>query len=155
MPSKKEKNDKSDWLIKSYNNADFLNSPQARIIRVLAEMVKPASRFQKHRLWDTVVFFGSARTLPENIARKNLREIEQKMKAARTPSVQLQSEHERAMRVRGGSFRRSEAEADAEVESRWIQRAGDERPLQSLARGFREARGGSRSAIQLGDEPRF
>jgi uncharacterized protein (TIGR00730 family) len=120
MPSKKEKNDKSDWLIKSYNNADFLNSPQARIIRVLSEMVEPASRFQKHRLWDTVVFFGSARTLSNNVARRNLREIEQKMKATKSPSVQLKAKHERAMRNITMSRYYEDAVALSERLTRWF-----------------------------------
>ncbi len=79
MASKKKNND-DNWLTKSYNNYDFLNSPAARTIRVMSEMVEPADRFRKHKVWDTVVFFGSARTLPMRTARKNLRDIEHRIK---------------------------------------------------------------------------
>ncbi len=55
---------------KAYNNLDFLNSSDARHIRVLCEFVEPKSRFRKLRVKDTIVFFGSARTLPPEEAEK-------------------------------------------------------------------------------------
>src|SRR5258706_12175677 len=39
----------------------FLNSPDGRSLRILAEYWEPLSRFRKERIQDTVVFFGSAR----------------------------------------------------------------------------------------------
>jgi uncharacterized protein (TIGR00730 family) len=47
---------------KAYKNLSFLNSADARHIRVLCEFVEPRSRFRKLRVRDTLVFFGSART---------------------------------------------------------------------------------------------
>ena len=55
---------------KAYKNLDFLNSADARHIRVLCEFVEPQSRFRKLRVRDTIVFFGSARTLPPDVARE-------------------------------------------------------------------------------------
>ncbi len=46
---------------KAYANLEFLNSADARILRVLAEYLEPESRFKKHNILDTIVFFGSAR----------------------------------------------------------------------------------------------
>ena len=46
---------------KAYKNFDFLNSPEARPVRILAEFLEPAERFRKHRIHDTIVFFGSSR----------------------------------------------------------------------------------------------
>jgi len=63
-------------LIKAYNNYDFLNSPAARELRILSEMTEPAHRLRKARIFNTVVFFGSARTLPKFVAQKNLKTIE-------------------------------------------------------------------------------
>ena len=57
---------------KAYKNLDFLNSADARHIRVLCEFVEPQSRFRKLRVRDTIVFFGSARTLPPDVAREQL-----------------------------------------------------------------------------------
>ncbi len=45
----------------SYENLDFLNSTDGRIIRILSEYSEPLARFRKERIRDTVVFFGSAR----------------------------------------------------------------------------------------------
>src|ERR1700743_1982308 len=51
----------------AYLNPDFLNSPDGRILRILAEYAEPLSRFRREKIQDTVVFFGSARcpTLPD------------------------------------------------------------------------------------------
>ena len=45
----------------AYLNPDFLNSPDGRILRILAEYSEPLSRFRREKIQDTVVFFGSAR----------------------------------------------------------------------------------------------
>jgi len=45
----------------AYLNDDFLNSPDARAIRLLAEYLEPLSAFRHQKIRDTVVFFGSAR----------------------------------------------------------------------------------------------
>ncbi len=61
---------------KAYKNLDYLNSPGARTIRILAEFLEPMQRFQEHRIEDTIVFFGSARTKNLADAEKALKEIE-------------------------------------------------------------------------------
>jgi uncharacterized protein (TIGR00730 family) len=45
----------------AYLNEKFLNSPDARVIRMLAEFLEPLSHFKLEKVRDTVVFFGSAR----------------------------------------------------------------------------------------------
>ncbi len=45
----------------AYENPDFLDSPDGRIIRILAEYSEPLARFRRENIQDTVVFFGSAR----------------------------------------------------------------------------------------------
>lgn len=45
----------------AYENRKFLNSPDGRILRILAEYLEPLSRFRRERIQDTIVFFGSAR----------------------------------------------------------------------------------------------
>lgn len=59
---------------KAYLNPEFMVSPQARSIRVLTEMTEPHVRFKKYNVRNTVVMFGSARTLPPDVARKRLEE---------------------------------------------------------------------------------
>jgi uncharacterized protein (TIGR00730 family) len=45
----------------AYQNQDFLNSADGRLLRIIAEYQEPMSRFRRERIQDTVVFFGSAR----------------------------------------------------------------------------------------------
>jgi uncharacterized protein (TIGR00730 family) len=45
----------------AYLNDDFLNSPDARGLRILAEYLEPLAHFRREKVRDTVVFFGSAR----------------------------------------------------------------------------------------------
>ena len=51
---------------KAYRNLEFLNSPDARLIRMLAEYLEPERRFRKSRVKDFIVFFGSARSRPSS-----------------------------------------------------------------------------------------
>src|ERR687887_2726967 len=45
----------------AYLNEEFLESNEARPIRILSEYLEPLRRFKHERIQDTVVFFGSAR----------------------------------------------------------------------------------------------
>jgi uncharacterized protein (TIGR00730 family) len=47
--------------IKAYRNEEFINSRNARALRILAEYLEPKARFEEHGIEDTIVFFGSAR----------------------------------------------------------------------------------------------
>lgn len=46
---------------KAYTNLEFVHSPDARPLRILAEFMEPLHRFRAQNVKDTVVFFGSAR----------------------------------------------------------------------------------------------
>ena len=46
---------------KAYQDPGFLNSKDARALRILSEYLEPKSRFDHHRVDDTIVFMGSAR----------------------------------------------------------------------------------------------
>ena len=54
--------------VKAYKNPEFLASPDARGLRILSEFLEPASRFEEFEIKDTIVFFGSARLLPQDKA---------------------------------------------------------------------------------------
>ncbi len=45
----------------AYKNEEFLDSADARALRILSEYLEPLSHFRRERIRDTVVFFGSAR----------------------------------------------------------------------------------------------
>lgn len=59
---------------KAYENSEFIESPDGRLIRIIAEMMEPMHRFRRERVRDSIVFFGSARTLPADRAEKELEE---------------------------------------------------------------------------------
>jgi uncharacterized protein (TIGR00730 family) len=45
----------------AYENSEFLNSADGRLIRIVSEYIEPLARFRREGIQDTVVFFGSAR----------------------------------------------------------------------------------------------
>ena len=59
---------KSKPVQKAYENLDFLNSSDARILRILSEFLEPKTKFRKHKIVDTIVFFGSARLMSKRNA---------------------------------------------------------------------------------------
>lgn len=60
---------------RAYLNQEFMSSPQARTIRVMTELTEPHLRFKKYNVRNTVVMFGSARTLPLEQARAQYDEV--------------------------------------------------------------------------------
>src|SRR5258708_15611927 len=65
----------SDKPLKSaplaYENEQFLDSPDGRVLRILSEYIEPLARFRREQIQDTVVFFGSARIKnPQNALQK-------------------------------------------------------------------------------------
>jgi uncharacterized protein (TIGR00730 family) len=60
---------------KAYQDLDFLNSSDGRIIRILTEYLQPKSKFKKHKVMDTIVFFGSARLKARKDAQKDYNKI--------------------------------------------------------------------------------
>ncbi|MCC6397068.1 MAG: TIGR00730 family Rossman fold protein [Bacteroidetes bacterium] len=67
---------------KAYKDMEFLNSPDARLVRMLAEFLGPQRRFRQHQIRDTIVFFGSARVLPKREALKQYRDLRKKASTA-------------------------------------------------------------------------
>lgn len=67
---------------KAYHDLKFLNSPTARNIRILTEYHEPMERFRRNKIFNTIVFFGSARTLPEKTAKANLNKVKKKIREA-------------------------------------------------------------------------
>jgi uncharacterized protein (TIGR00730 family) len=55
----------SNHHLLAYKNEEFLDSDDARPLRILAEYLEPLSRFRREHICDTVVFFGSARLAPD------------------------------------------------------------------------------------------
>lgn len=63
---------------KAYEDLKFLDSPDGRTVRMLTEYLQPKSKFRKHKIMDTIVFFGSARLKSKRNALKIYNEIKNK-----------------------------------------------------------------------------
>ena len=98
----------------AYENPEFLNSPDARILRILAEYQEPMSRFRRERVQDTVVFFGSARFRALDVANSEMELL------ANTGSAELAPEKEQPATIdeiqRGDANRLQLKRAEAAVE---------------------------------------
>ena len=68
--------DRTKHSVKAYRNQAFLNSKDARALRILAEYLEPKSRFEYHKVDDTIVFMGSARIKPREQAEAELRQAQ-------------------------------------------------------------------------------
>jgi len=73
-------NKKRNKVKKAYENEKFINSYDGRIVRIICEYLEPRTRLRKHRIKDTIVFFGSARTLPREDAAAKLKKARQAVK---------------------------------------------------------------------------
>ena len=85
---------------KAYSNAGFLQSKDARALRILAEYLEPKSRFDHHKIDDTIVFMGSARTLSKVDAEKALAEAERRDgDVARAPPHSMPTWQDRSAQI--------------------------------------------------------
>jgi uncharacterized protein (TIGR00730 family) len=80
----------------AYENKKFINSPEGRILRILAEYQEPLSRFRRERIQDTIVFFGSARFHSRSQAEEALQLLDKPGSATPAPD----EEQERIRRAR-------------------------------------------------------
>ena len=69
---------------KAYQDTRFLESKDARALRILAEYMEPLYRFQRHNIQDTIVFMGSARLRSEEAALAEAERTGQGVEAAQT-----------------------------------------------------------------------
>ncbi len=59
--------------VKAYHDEAFLNSREARPLRILAEYMEPEERFRQEHVRDTIVVFGSARFQSAEAAGRSLK----------------------------------------------------------------------------------
>lgn len=104
---------------KAYKNLGFLNSPDARTIRVLCEFIEPETRFERMNIQHTVVFFGSARTLPGSEASARYAKAKEALEQARGDVDTLQREYLQAQRAHTMSRYYEDAAALSERLTHW------------------------------------
>jgi uncharacterized protein (TIGR00730 family) len=74
----------------AYLNEEFLETAEARPIRILSEYLEPLQRFKEQKIQDTVVFFGSARVDSRERAERALATL--RARGARDADLQYQTE---------------------------------------------------------------
>jgi uncharacterized protein (TIGR00730 family) len=73
----------------AYRDARFIESHEARTLRIGAEYLEPQARLKKAGVQNTIVFFGSARILPQDVAQARLSSLEQPQLARAVPAEEL------------------------------------------------------------------
>ena len=76
-----------------YHNMDFIDSEIGRPIRIIAEFMAPNQIFQQEGVQNTIVFFGSARTLPMSEIKKRLKGCKNKKEVARLKQLEAVAEY--------------------------------------------------------------
>ena len=69
----------------AYRDERFMDSADARTLRITAEYLEPQVRLRRAGVQNTVVFFGSARILSHGTARERLREVMTRAKCGGPP----------------------------------------------------------------------
>ena len=88
-------NEQSEFPPVPYLNDEFLKSPPARILRILAEYLEPSDRLRRAHIRDTIVFFGSARSPSPEVAAQRLADVKEQI-AQSGVSPELQEALQRA-----------------------------------------------------------
>ena len=97
----------------AYENDAFLNGPDGRPIRILAEYSEPLARFRRERIQDTVVFFGSARFRALDEANRELELLENTGSQQRAPEEEQPARE--PIEEETSELRRRRAEASVEM----------------------------------------
>ena len=138
---------KSKKIKKAFENLEFLNSSDGRVIRLLSEYLEPKRRLRKHRIRDTIVFFGSARSISmqeavekyENVLKKNKEEKNSSIVKYAKAQIRLAQYYQDA---RDLAFRLTEWSMSLKDNQRFIVCSGGGPGMMEAAnRGAREAGG--------------
>jgi uncharacterized protein (TIGR00730 family) len=99
----------------SYEDPAFINSPDGRILRIIAEYIKPLAHFRRERIQDTVVFFGSARFNALDDASRSLELLDAPGSAKPAAAEEQPASSEQMASGEVSQLRRAHAEAAVEM----------------------------------------
>lgn len=99
----------------SYEDPGFINSPDGRLLRIMAEYLKPLAQFRRERIQDTVVFFGSARFIALDEASRRLELLEAPGSAKPAPAEEQPVTPEQLAEGEASQLQREHAEAAVEM----------------------------------------
>ena len=71
----------------AYKSEKFLDSHDARALRIMAEYLEPQVRLKRAGVQNTVVMFGSARIPPRDLAARDLRDLESRVRTSNPPTA--------------------------------------------------------------------
>src|SRR3977135_4587562 len=126
---------------KAYQDPNFLNSKDARALRILSEYLEPKSRFDHHKVDDTIVFMGSARIRSREAAEEMLRKAKGGKDGERAQMALRMSAYYEAARELAFRLTTWSKELDR-VERRFVVCTGGGPGIMEAAnRGAAEARG--------------
>jgi len=87
-------------ILRAYENGDFLQGDNARILRILSEYLEPESRMAEQKVKDTIVFFGSARIQPLDESQRRFDELMKRVESgAYKPAEEEMNQAARAVRL--------------------------------------------------------
>ena len=101
----------------AYLDPQFLESEEARPLRILAEYLEPLGRFKAQNIQDTVVFFGSARIHSREAAEQALERLERR--AGRRANAELEAHLARSRKAVEWSRYYEEARELAGLLTKW------------------------------------
>lgn len=99
----------------AYEDTAYINSPDGRILRIIAEYMKPLAHFRREHIQDTVVFFGSARFRPLEEASRTLELLDAPGSAQPAPAEEQPATPEELASGTSSELRRSRAIAAVEM----------------------------------------
>ncbi|HEY4055017.1 MAG TPA: TIGR00730 family Rossman fold protein [Kofleriaceae bacterium] len=86
----------------AYRDVEFLDSDEARPLRILAEYLEPLRAFRDQRIHDTIVFFGSARLQEDGPLGRYYKDARELARLCTAWSASLPEEGERFVICSGG-----------------------------------------------------
>jgi uncharacterized protein (TIGR00730 family) len=126
----------------AYKDAKFLDSDEARPIRILAEYLEPLRILCREQVHETIVFFGSARLTPDGLLGRYYEEARELARLVTTWSKSLRSDVHRYVVCSGGgsgimeAANRGASEAGGRTIGFNIGLAHEQRPNPYITRGL-------------------